>query len=168
MNSGYVHACNNSRYIKYFLGENLRTFRGKKSNWRRREGSRDQWFWKNFIILMCGIKCWKAYENLRPVVPIEKKSQKKISFLGQNFFMCTFLIKSNQSKKRIFWFPIRIFEKRFFSSFRVNVCFLWTKKYKMQTTTLYFVKRFSQQILEFHRPSKIVCQTPGRQNYWSL
>ncbi len=26
--------------------------------------SRDQWFWQNFIILMCGIKFWKGNENL--------------------------------------------------------------------------------------------------------
>ncbi len=26
-----------------------------------------QWFWQNFIILMCGIKFWKGNENQRPV-----------------------------------------------------------------------------------------------------
>ncbi len=29
--------------------------------------SRDQWFWQNFIISMCGIKFWKGNENLRSV-----------------------------------------------------------------------------------------------------
>jgi hypothetical protein len=27
---------------------------------------------------------------------------------------------------------------------------------------------FYKQVLEFHRPSKFVCQTSGRQNHWSL
>jgi hypothetical protein len=27
---------------------------------------------------------------------------------------------------------------------------------------------FYKQVLEFHRPSKFLCQTSGRQNHWSL
>jgi hypothetical protein len=39
----------------------------------------------------------------------------------------------------------------------------------MQATTQYFVLRFFyRQLLDFHRPSKILCQTSGRQNHWSL
>ncbi len=39
----------------------------------------------------------------------------------------------------------------------------------MQATTQYFVERFFyKQGLDYHRPSKILCQTSGRQNYWSL
>jgi hypothetical protein len=26
---------------------------------------------------------------------------------------------------------------------------------------------FYKQVLEFHRPSKLLCQTSGRQNHWS-
>ncbi len=39
----------------------------------------------------------------------------------------------------------------------------------MQATTQYFVERlFYKQGLDYHRPSKILCQTSGRQNHWSL
>jgi hypothetical protein len=39
----------------------------------------------------------------------------------------------------------------------------------MEATTQYFGKRFFyKQVLEFHRPSKFLCQTSGRQNHWSL
>jgi hypothetical protein len=37
----------------------------------------------------------------------------------------------------------------------------------MEATTQYFGKRF-KQVLEYHRPSKILCQTSGRQNHWFL
>ncbi len=32
--------------------------------------NRDQWFWQNFIISMCGIKFWKGNKNLRSVYKI--------------------------------------------------------------------------------------------------
>jgi hypothetical protein len=41
----------------------------------------------------------------------------------------------------------------------------WAK----QATTQYFGKRFFyKQALEFHCPSKFLCQTSGHQNHWSL
>jgi hypothetical protein len=44
-----------------------------------------------------------------------------------------------------------------------------SKKFKMQATTQYLLKRFfNKQVLDFHRPSKILCQTFGRQNHWFL
>jgi hypothetical protein len=36
----------------------------------------------------------------------------------------------------------------------------------MQATTEYLV--FYKQILDFHRPFKILCQKSGRENHWSL
>ncbi len=39
----------------------------------------------------------------------------------------------------------------------------------MEATTQYFGKWFFfKQVLEFHCPSKFLCQTSGRQNHWSL
>ncbi len=39
----------------------------------------------------------------------------------------------------------------------------------MEATTQYFGKLvFYKQVLEFHCPSKFLCQTSGRQNHWSL
>ncbi len=38
-----------------------------KMSFRRVQSTRDHWFWQNFIISMCGINFWKAYENLRYV-----------------------------------------------------------------------------------------------------
>jgi hypothetical protein len=39
----------------------------------------------------------------------------------------------------------------------------------MEATTQYFEKQFfCKQVLESHRPSKLLCQTSGRQNHWSL
>jgi hypothetical protein len=39
----------------------------------------------------------------------------------------------------------------------------------MEATTQYFGKRFFYKlVLEFHRPSKFLCQTSGHQNHLSL
>jgi hypothetical protein len=39
----------------------------------------------------------------------------------------------------------------------------------MEATTHYFKNQFCyKQVLEFHRPSKFLCQTSGRQNHWFL
>jgi hypothetical protein len=38
----------------------------------------------------------------------------------------------------------------------------------MEATTQYFGKCFFINRLEFHCPSKFLCQTSGRQNNWSL
>jgi hypothetical protein len=39
----------------------------------------------------------------------------------------------------------------------------------MEATTQYFENGFfNKQILEYHRPSKFLCQAYGRQNHWFL
>ncbi len=70
-------------------------------------------------------------------------------------------------KRRIFCYLIRLNQRKKFSSHsRVSVYFLWTKKSKMEATTQFFRKQFFKQVLEFHRPSKLLCQTSGHQNHW--
>ncbi len=69
--------------------------------------SRDQWFWQNFIISMCGIKFWKGYENLRPVNKNRFWKYWAVSFI----FDLTVLKKYSLSLLR---------DKNFFSSNMAN------------------------------------------------
>jgi hypothetical protein len=60
-------------------------------------------------------------------------------------------------------------EKKISSHSRVSVYFLWTKKPKNGSNHSIFRKTvFYKQVFEFHRPSKFLCQTSGRQIHWSL
>ena len=46
--------------------------------------------------------------------------------------------------------------------------FLWTKKSKWKQPLNISENGFYKQVLDFHRPSKILCRTFGRQNHWYL
>ncbi len=81
------------------------------------------------------------------------------------------LIFEISMKKLIFWYPIRPNQRK--KSFHLivgSVCtFYELKSPKMEATTPVFQKMvFYKQVLEFHCPSKLLCQTSGRQNRWSL
>jgi hypothetical protein len=80
--------------------------------------------------------------NLKTVLSKMKNrsSPRKICILGITFCGCTkwgqIYIFEIGCKKTHFWSPIRPMQRKKFSSHRrVNLCFLWTKKPKMQATT---------------------------------
>jgi hypothetical protein len=98
---------------------------------------------------------------------IKKCTHKKfqgLTFLGALFakIKSTFL---KSVEKTDFWEPIRPIQRKKFSSHRR------TKKSEMDATTqyMYFENGFYiQVVLDFHRLSKILCRTSGRQNHWPL
>ncbi len=83
-----------------------------------------------------------------------------------------FLLRSNvpfrkQDKKMDFWYPVLRFylfkEKELSSKRRVNVYILWTKCRKCKQPINIRRTVFYKQVLDFHRPSKLLCHTSGRQ-----
>ncbi len=73
-------------------------------------------------------------------------------------------------KRRIFWYPIRPNQRKKFSSHNRVSVYLFMN-YEAQNGINHSIFRkmvFYKQVLEFHCPSKFLCQTSGRQNHWSL
>ncbi len=107
-------------------------------------------------------------------MPTEKLSKKK-SVFDQNLFGCTFYwgqmyIFEISIKRWIFWYPKRpIQKKKVFISLK-SQCVL-SMNLKVQNASNHSILRktvFQKQVLDFHRSSKIECQTSGCQNHWSL
>ncbi len=66
-------------------------------------------------------------------------------------------------KRQIFWYPVGPNQrKKVFISYGQCVGTF----YELKCPKLHSV--FRKTVLEFHRPSKFLCQTSGRQNHWSL
>jgi hypothetical protein len=91
-------------------------------------------------------------------------------FLGALFTKVIFTFLKSVWKDGCFDTPFDLTkEKKFSSHSSVNVNFLWTKKKSPKWKQPLNISEnvFYKHVLEFHRPSKFLCQTSGRQNHWS-
>ena len=74
------------------------------------------------------------------------------------------------TKRRIFFIPHSTYSKK--KSFHLilgSVCTFYELKSPKWKQPLNISENvFYKQVLEFHCPSKFLCQTSGRQNHWSL
>jgi hypothetical protein len=109
------------------------------------------------IVKIYSIKFWKRYENLRPVTFSQKPIFRNIE---------RFLHFWPVSYQKVFLFSSKIWKLFFFIygewGIKKPVFSYWFQKCKCD------LSKKCTQVSDFHRPTKVLCQTSEHQNHWSL